>query len=505
MDENPPSKSGILINDISDHKMIFTYIEKTAYVEKFKKFIETEKRDEISIQNFTDKLKNVHIYHQLLEMNEANLEEKYEKLAAILKCAKDKHMPKQIVKYNKKKHKKSKWMTRAILNSINMKDVLYKKIIQANNEDENIYSALKEEYTRYRKTLRHSIREAKKMYYTRTFNIYKNDMKTTWKIINDTLRRKSSTSCDALFISNGQIIKNHDEIADQFNHFFISIGSKLSQEIQPMNDHKQYSRNPTKSQLIFTSVEEQHVLTIINNFKDKSSYGHDGISNNLIKRIKDVLIKPLTVLINQMLSSGHFPSQLKISRVIPLFKSGDPELFSNYRPISPLPSLSKIFERVIFNQLLNYMNNNKLLCLEQYGFRPGHSTELAALQLVNKITEQMDIGKIPLSIHMDLSKAFDTLDHSILLSKLAYYGIGRDMCNNLLKSYLTDRYQYVEYKSARSPTKSIITGVPQGSILGPLLFLIYINDLPMVSQIFDMIMYADDTTLYCNINRDISD
>ena len=111
MDENPLSKSGILINDISDHKMIFTYIEKTAYVEKFKKFIETEKRDEISIQNFTDKLKNVHIYHQLLEMNEANLEEKYEKLAAILKCAKDKHMPKQIVKYNKKKHKKSKWMT----------------------------------------------------------------------------------------------------------------------------------------------------------------------------------------------------------------------------------------------------------------------------------------------------------------------------------------------------------------------------------------------------------
>ena len=396
-------------------------------------------------------------------------------------------------------------MTQAILNSINMKDVLYKKFIQANNEDENIYSALKEEYTRYRKTLRHSIREAKKMYYTRTFNIYKNNMKTTWKIINDTLRKKSSTSCDAHFISNGQIIKNHDEIADQFNHFFISIGSKLSREIQPMNDHKQYLRNPTESQLIFTSVEEQHVLTIINNLKDKSSYGHDGISNNLITWIKDVLIKPLTLLINQMLSSGHFPSQLKISRVIPLFKSGDPELFSNYRPISLLPSLSKIFERVIFNQLINYMNNNKLLSLEQYGFRPGHSTELAALQLVNKITEQMDIGKIPLSIHMDLSKAFDTLDHSILLSKLAYYGIGRDMCNNLLKSYLTDRYQYVEYKSARSPTKSIITGVPQGSILGPLLFLIYINDLPMVSQIFDMIMYADDTTLYCNINRDISD
>ena len=122
--------------------MIFTYIEKTAHVEKFKKFIETEKKDEISIQNFTDELKNINIYHQLLEMKEANLEEKYEKLAAILKCAKDKHMPKQTVKYNKNKHKKLKWMTQAILNSINMKDVLYKKIIQANNEDENIYILL---------------------------------------------------------------------------------------------------------------------------------------------------------------------------------------------------------------------------------------------------------------------------------------------------------------------------------------------------------------------------
>ena len=116
--------------------------------------------------------------------------------------------------------------------------MLYKKLIQTNNEDENIYSALQEEYTRYRTTL---CGKAKKMHYTISFKINKNDMKTTWKIINDTLRRKSSTSnCDAHFIYNCQIIQNHDEIADQFNHFFISIGSKLSQEIQPMNDHKHY-------------------------------------------------------------------------------------------------------------------------------------------------------------------------------------------------------------------------------------------------------------------------
>ena len=195
----------------------------------------------------------------------------------------------------------------------------------------------------------------------------------------------------------------------------------------------------------------------------------------------------------------HF-IKLEISNIIGSCFSLHKTQFGNYRPISLLPSLSKIFERVIFDQLLAYFTNNNLLCVNQFGFRPEHSTELAALKLVNSLIAQMDSNNVPVNIYIDLSKTFDTLNHSILLSKLEYYGItGRS--NDLLKNYLSNRSQYVEFNGHISNTLPISTGVPQGSVLGPLLFLIYINDLPLVSHIFDMLMYADDTTLTATLTK----
>ena len=171
-----------------------------------------------------------------------------------------------------------------------------------------------------------------------------------------------------------------------------------------------------------------------------------------------------------------------------------PHLTDNYRPISLLPVISKVFEKVVFFQLYDYLIKNKLLYVSQYGFRKLHSTELAALEFTDKIVLNLDKGKLPLAVFLDLSKAFDTIDHSILLNKLKYYGV-RGISLYWFQSYLSNRKQCVDYNGSISSFSSISTGVPQGSILGPLLFIIYMNDISTVTNKFHFTLYADDTSL----------
>ena len=232
--------------------------------------------------------------------------------------------------------------------------------------------------------------------------------------------------------------------------------------------------------------------------KSKYSTSYDNISNKLIKSAKDVLIKPLRLLINQIIHTGEFSKQLKIAKVKPLFKKSNQSSFTNYRPISLLPSISKFFQHVMTSQLMEYFISKNLFCLQQFDFKPGHSTELAALKLVNHIISEMDSCNTPTNIYIDLCKAFDILNFDILLNKLDHYSV-QGCANRLSYSYLFERWQFVDFSVHKSSYLSIKTGVPQGSVLGPFLFLIYINDLPLVSNVFDMLMYADDTTLYCNM------
>ena len=201
------------------------------------------------------------------------------------------------------------------------------------------------------------------------------------------------------------------------------------------------------------------------------------------------------------------------------FTGGLPwQLFENYRPISLLTAISKIFERVVFNQLYDHLTKHNLLFEGQYGFRKRHSTEYAALELVDRILNSLDNRKLPISIFLDLSKAFDTLDYEILLYKLHHYGT-RNSTLNWFRSYLTNRTQYIEIDGIKSNSRPLLIGVPQGSILGPLLFIIYMNDINKVSSKFDFILYADDTTMIssmckftfdrrafidANINRELS-
>ena len=173
----------------------------------------------------------------------------------------------------------------------------------------------------------------------------------------------------------------------------------------------------------FKCINEENTIKAIENLENKNSSGHDGISNKLLKSIKCSVSKSLTIIINQMITTGIFPDAFKVSKVTPIFKKGDCSLMSNYRPISLLPTISKIFERVIHDQMYEYFNEFNLLAEQQYGVRKKHSTEYAAIKLIDHVSKQMENGKTPGNLYIDLSKAFDTLAFDILLFKLKYYGV----------------------------------------------------------------------------------
>ena len=188
-----------------------------------------------------------------------------------------------------------------------------------------------------------------------------------------------------------------------------------------------------------------------------------------------MIINPLTMIINQMVETGFFPDVLNISKVIPIYQKGGVSLLFNYMSISLLSTLSKIFGRVIYNQLYNYFVDNSLLTEHQFGFRAKHSTELATINLVDYINKEMDKKHTHVNIYLDLSNAFDTNNVEVLLFKMRYYGVVGTLFK-LIQNYLINRKQYVQYKTYESNFNSVNTGVPQRSILGPLLFSIYIHD-----------------------------
>ena len=228
--------------------------------------------------------------------------------------------------------------------------------------------------------------------------------------------------------------------------------------------------------------------------KNKSSYGPDNISSKLLKKILPIVVNPLCHLFNLSFQTGYIPIQLKTAKVVPIFKSGDKHKFTNYRPISLLSSISKLLEKLVAKQMAGYLNKHKLLYKHQYGFRKGHSTIHPVLQFLDKIMDSLNktIPEYSLGIFCDLKKAFDTVDFEILLSKLDHYGFS-GVSNNWFRNYLTGRKQFVTINGQESEVKQLHCGVPQGSVLGPLLFLIFINDLPNCTDLFTL-LFADDTT-----------
>ena len=248
--------------------------------------------------------------------------------------------------------------------------------------------------------------------------------------------------------------------------------------------------------IFLNSVTDLEIINILKSCKD-SSPGYDDIKVSPLCTALEYIAQPLSYICNLSLKEDIFPEELKIANVIPLFKKDNAMVFNNYRPVSLLCTRSKVFERIMYNRLIDFLNENKILFEYQFGFRKNNSTQLALTFLMDKLINSIENGDHVIGVYLDFSKAFDTVDHNILLNKLNHYGI-RGAALNWFQSYLLNRKQFVTYNGSKSCTKELKCGVPQGSILGPLLFFIYINDLTGICKHTLPIFFADDSNLFVN-------
>ena len=306
------------------------------------------------------------------------------------------------------------------------------------------------------------------------------------------------------FIVNNNTISDKLEISESFNKYFSSVGLKTSQNV-PVTNMKftDYLPNPTRHSMFLEPVTPLLITNTTAKLKPKSSSGHDEISTKLLKETINNIIVPITDIINKSFGTGVVPHQMKIAKVVPIHKASDSNLLQNYRPISLLTAFSKLLEKLMYDKVISFLNSNNTLYKHQYGFRKKHSTIHPIIHLLNHCADvnNKHSPEFTLAIFCDLSKAFDVIDHRILLHKLSTYGI-RGNVYTWFENYLSGRTQFVEMDGKRSSHQNIYCGVPQGSILGPLLYLIYVNDISKSCKC-NILFFADDTTIYLS-NSDLN-
>ena len=323
-----------------------------------------------------------------------------------------------------------------------------------------------------------------------------NDLKGIWK----TIKLASNMAPSG----NPQANSDPSKLdAKNLNEHFINVGYRLQSTIK-VHDNIGFADflPPAPEAAEFSEFIPVSHLEVENYIRSLASNKavYDQVPLKIFKVISSSLIKPLTHVINLSLSTGEVPSCCKVARVTPIFKSGDKDDPSNYRPISILPIISKCLEYFVSIQLKDYIESNDILCSQQYGFRENHSTTYLMLDIIDEIYNSKSNGQIPAIIFLDIKKAFDTVNHDILIEKLNHYGISGTVILWFI-NYLSGRYQCTKMGNTVSSLLLILCGVPQGSLLGPILFTIYINDLQNACKLSLPFLFADDGAL---LFKDIS-
>ena len=481
------TRNGIIYDDLSDHFPIFSIhnndvipIHRTQREKVQKRVI-----NETNILLFKKKLKDID-WSCLQENDDINTS--YDTFFDKFNCVYNQCFPLKTV--DKKAIRcRRPWITKGILKSINRKNRLYKASLR--NPDVKHKTA----YKSYKNKLTNTIRFSKYKYYSDMFISLQGDMKKTWSNINEILgRKKYNAMPNNMFFENRKFTSKQD-IVNQFNSYFINVGSNLAKSISSSSfSFKQFmSCQETESFFIKpTSVYE--ILKLSSSIKISKADGPDGISPRVIKECIHYIVNPLCDIFNMSLCTGIVPDKLKIAKIVPLFKKDNPAHFENYRPVALLSIFAKLLERLMYNRLYDFLTKQNILIHEQFGFRKNYSTSLSVICFTDYILQEIDKGNFCCGVFMDLSKAFDTIDHHILLEKLYLYGI-RGVSLQWFNSYLSDRKQYVVVDGVESSHLDVNLGVPQGSVLGPLLFLIYVNDIINCSSIMKFSLFADDTVV----------